>query len=134
MEPDGTSIQMQPLAQAVLQIQRRLDREEADRARVEHVRKESLSRLQNRLADEMEHEREEFIKNKLAAERSDINRQLDLETAADQARRMGKRNRRPHQPLRIPTSIASPVARNSSWIDQIESADSTPLTPRRRQL
>ena len=136
MQPDETSIQMQPLTQAILRIQRRLDREDADRAKAEKVKKESLSTLNTPaiLREEMERERDDFIREKLAAERSQVNQQLDLESAADQARRIGKRSRRPHQPLRIPTGIASPVARNSSWIEQIESPDSTPPPPRRRQL
>ena len=82
----------------------------------------------------MKRERDDFIREKLAAERAEINQHLELESAADQARRIGKRSNKPHQPLRVPTGIASPVARNSSWIYQVESPASTPPTPRRRQL
>ena len=131
VQPDETSSQLQPLTQAILRIQRRLDREDADKAKAEKVKRESISTLNTPaiLREEMEREREDFIREKLAAERSQINQQLELESAADQARRIGKRSHKPHQPLRIPTGIASPVARNSSWIEQIESPDSTP--PRR---
>ena len=109
IERDRDILEMRPLVQALIQVQRRMMKER----------------------EEQEQDEQDRIHRRLATEKAEMDQQLDQEVTRTNSRRNDDPPRH-RPPLRIPTHIASPVARHSSWIDQIESASSTPPTLRQK--